>query len=111
MSEDKYIIVFCTAPNEPTGKTIATELVGSKLAACVNILPGLTSVYSWKDNIETDSEALLMIKTVLSRYAEIEKKIRELHPYEIPEIIAIDVVSGSNDYLSWITESVARKSV
>ncbi len=110
MTEDKYIVVFCTVPNEIVGRTIADELVGCRLAACVNIVPGLTSVYRWKGKIETDVEMLLIIKTIRSKYSGLEKKIREIHPYDVPEIIALDITSGSSDYLKWISKSVSIKN-
>ena len=106
MPEEKYIAIFCTVPDETTGVKIGEDLVGSSLAACVNIVPGLTSIYSWQGKIERDNELLLIIKSTNSDYQRLEKRIKELHPYDVPEIIVIDIADGSSDYLNWITDSV-----
>lgn len=99
------IILFCTVPNNDVGVLIAQTLVERRLAACVNIIPGLTSVYFWKDEVCKDQELLLIIKTKKSCYAEVENEIKHLHPYEVPEIIALPIISGSHDYLEWLCKS------
>ncbi len=96
------IIIYCTAPDNDVALAIANHLVNNKLAACVNIVGGLMSVYSWKNEICNDSELLLIIKTKKDLYHEVELSIKALHPYEIPEIIALPIVSVSNDYAGWI---------
>ena len=90
-----------------TAKDLAKRLVASRLAACVNILPGLTSVYEWKGSVESDSELLLLAKTTESRYPALESALREAHPYELPEIICVPIVTGLSGYLQWIEQSVA----
>lgn len=96
-------IVLCTVPDQETGDRIATTLVTEQLAACVNIVPEITSVYRWKGAVEQDQEALLLIKTSESSGQLLETRIRELHPYELPEIIAVPIHTGQTDYIKWIT--------
>jgi periplasmic divalent cation tolerance protein len=99
-------IVLCTVPDEATARRIASALVAENLAACVNIVPGITSVYRWKGAIETAAELLLIIKTTLGVYTRLQDRIHALHPYELPEIIAVSVDQGLPDYLAWITTSL-----
>lgn len=96
-------IVLCTVPDRKTGELIATTLVSEKLAACINIVPGITSVYRWKGAVEQAQELLLLIKTGRDSWPPLEQRIRELHPYELPEIIAVPVLNGQTDYIEWIT--------
>ncbi len=100
-----FRIVFCTVPDADTGRHIADRLVEYRLAACVNLIPGLESIYRWKGEIQHDSEVLLMIKTTAADYVPLEQAIRELHPYELPEIVAVPLSNGLTDYLNWIIES------
>ncbi len=95
-------IIFCTCPDRESAEKIARRLVETNAAACVNILPALTSVYQWRGTIETEQELLLLIKTRDDRYPEIEQQIKSLHPYELPEIIAVSIARGLPDYLKWI---------
>jgi periplasmic divalent cation tolerance protein len=97
-----YQLILCTCPNHQTAERIAEELVMNKLAACVNILPGVKSVYQWQGAIETAQEHLLLIKTLKQKFSVIEASIKSYHPYEIPEIIATTIESGSPEYLNWI---------
>ncbi|MBK3332587.1 divalent-cation tolerance protein CutA [Persephonella atlantica] len=103
-----YITVFVTCPDKDVGKKIAKSLVENKLAACVNIIDGLSSVYYWQGKIEEDNEVLLIIKTREDHYEKLEKFIKEHHPYTVPEIIAMPVIKGSQDYLNWIDETLSR---
>ena len=105
MSND-YCLVLCTCPDPDTARDLATTLVSRRLAACVNILPGLTSVYGWQGQVETATELLLLIKTQADRYAALEFCIRQHHPYEVPEIVALPIGRGSQDYLDWIADWV-----
>lgn len=99
-------VVLCTVPDTDTAETIATTLVTEKLAACVNIVPAITSVYRWKGAVESDTECLLLIKTDAQTWPAIESRILTLHPYELPEIIAVPIQTGQQDYLQWITDSL-----
>lgn len=96
------LIVFTTLPNQPEAETLARRIVEAKLAACVQILPPMISVYSWQDKIEKDSENLLLIKTLPEKYDEMEKFIIANHSYEIPEIVAIQAEKISGNYLGWM---------
>jgi periplasmic divalent cation tolerance protein len=99
------ILVFCTVPDPVTARNIADDLLTQKLAACVSLLPGLESHYIWLGKKEISQEILLMIKTQGSLYSDLEVRLRGLHPYECPEIIAIPIEHGFADYLSWIKQS------
>lgn len=104
MSES-VLMVFVTCPQSAAAQ-LAETLVQERLAACVNLLPGLRSVYRWQGRIESADECLLIAKTTAARYAELEAALRRLHPYELPEIIALDVARGWPAYLQWVVESV-----
>lgn len=95
------ILVLCTTNSKDSAKHIATHLVNNRLAACVNIIPNVLSVYQWKGNVETDEEFLLLIKTREVLYEKLEKEIVKLHPYETPEIISFDISKGLPEYLKW----------
>ena len=101
-----YIVVLCMIDTYEAAKSIARTLVESKLAACVNIVPQITSIYSWKGEIVEDNEFLLIIKSKSEAYGKLEAKIKELHSYEVPEIIAFDINKGLPEYLRWIEENV-----
>ena len=104
--QTKALLALSTCADKTVAKKIADTLVERRLAACVNILPNLSSVYEWQGKVETAEEALLLIKTTESRYPDLEKALREIHPYELPEIIAVTLDEGSPDYLRWITASL-----
>ena len=93
---------MCTVGSEDNAGLIARSLVEEKLAACVNVVPKVQSIYSWKGEIVEDNELLLLIKTRGQMYTQVEARIRALHTYEVPEIIAFDITKGSKDYLDWI---------
>lgn len=95
-------IIFCTYPDRESAERTARLLVEKRLAACVNILPGLTSIYTWQEKIEAAQEYLLLIKSSGKAYPALESAIIEQHPYEVPEIISIPVERGLPDYLHWI---------
>jgi periplasmic divalent cation tolerance protein len=96
-------LVFCTCPDQESATHIAERLVGERLAACVNLLPGLTSIYRWQGTIEHEAEVLLLIKTVAGRLPVLTAALRGLHPYTLPEIIAVPITEGLPDYLTWMT--------
>ena len=100
-------VVLCTVPSEEVGADLARSLVAEHLAACVNIVPGLRSIYRYKGVLEDDRELLLVVKTSADCYPRLEQRIRELHPYEVCEVIALDVVAGSQPYLDWLTQETS----
>lgn len=102
---DPHQIVLNTCPDADTARSLAQHLVEQGLAACVNIISGIHSVYRWQGRIESGEEHLLVIKTRQSAYAGLEQAIRERHPYELPEIIAVPVSQGLPAYLDWISEN------
>ncbi len=102
----KHLVVFVTAPSHESAEQIAAPLLEKRLAACVNIVPGVRSHYLWQGKIAHDDEVLLVIKTHQARFSALEAEIKAVHPYEVPEIIALPIVAGSADYLAWIDDSV-----
>jgi periplasmic divalent cation tolerance protein len=106
MSEltDDPIVVFMTAPHREEAVRLADMLVGAHLAACVQILPEMESVYRWQGNIERQTEILLIAKTTRSKFDELEREVRALHSYETPEIIALPMIAGSQSYIDWLTK-------
>ncbi|WP_456451766.1 divalent-cation tolerance protein CutA [Hydrogenimonas sp.] len=98
--------MLVTAPNEKEAKTIARKAVEKKLAACVNIVPGLTSVYRWEGKVQEDAEVLMLIKTTKKRLEKLEKLVKKLHSYDVPEFVVLKIESGSDDYLKWLRKSV-----
>ena len=95
-----------TFPDENQAREIAKILISNRLAACINILPKMTSVYQWQGKLELGEEHLLLIKTEQHRVAELQNAIVEAHPYELPEIVVVPILSGYEPYLEWISESV-----
>ena len=97
-------LVLCACPDQSTAQNIAEQLVDKRLAACINILPGVTSIYQWQGKRETAQEHLLLIKTTDEVYETLEQAITELHPYELPEVVAVSITRGLEPYLNWISE-------
>lgn len=110
MSDDApdAIIVFMTASNGEEAARLAEMLVGAHLAACVQILPEIESVYRWQGKIERAAEILLLAKTTKSKFEELEREVRALHSYDTPEIIAVPVVAGSAPYLDWLRQATDK---
>jgi periplasmic divalent cation tolerance protein len=103
------IVVLVTCGSAKEARKIARALVEQRLAACVNIFPTpVQSVYRWKGKVESAKEFLLFIKTTLGRFAALQRAIRALHSYDVPEIIALPIAAGSHDYLAWISDSVGE---
>lgn len=98
-------IVLCTCPEQETAQRLATGLVERQLAACVNVLPGVRSFYRWEGRLEQADEVQLLIKTSNNNYPAVEQFIRQQHPYEVPEIIAIPVTAGLPAYLKWLEDA------
>ncbi len=103
-----YCLVLSTCPDEESALAIARHVVETRAAACVNVLPGLRSVYRWQGRVEEAHERLLLVKTRAERYAAVESAIRELHPYELPEILSVPLLAGLPAYLAWIDEAVGE---
>ncbi len=102
-------IILCTCPNKKSADDLASHLITEKLAACVNIIDGVRSVYEWQGKIEKSQEQLLVIKSHSDQYAAIESTIKTLHPYELPEIIAVPIERGHPEYLQWINKCLCTK--
>ena len=100
------MVVLSTAPDEAVGARIAAALVERRLAACVNIIEGVRSLYWWEGKVQDDAEVLLICKTDDSHLSELTTALEELHPYDCPEVVALPVTGGSAAYLSWIGESL-----
>ncbi|MDP2469376.1 MAG: divalent-cation tolerance protein CutA [Candidatus Palauibacterales bacterium] len=109
MTERSVRIVFVTGPEAETLESIGRILVNEGLAACVNVIPGIRSVYRWEGRVRSDAEALAMIKTTGDRIEEARARLGELHPYEVPEFVAVEVAEGSPAYLSWVRDSVTER--
>ena len=103
--DSDFVVVLTTLPADGDAETLAAQLVEEQLAACVNILPAMRSVYRWKNAIERADERQLVIKTTAQRVKPLETRLRALHPYEMPEFVVIPIILGSADYLSWLADS------
>lgn len=106
-ADDELVLVLCTVPDEATAQNLAKGLVEERLAACVNAIPGLTSVYRWQGKVEIDSEVQLLIKTRRARFDELAAWIEANHPYDVPEIIALAAEQVSDSYLAWAVEQTS----
>lgn len=104
-TQSEPIVVYITAPGEEEAAVLARVLVEAKLAACVNMVSNVRSIYSWQGKIEDDRELLMIIKTQRHLFDRLAAKVREIHSYDVPEIIALPIVEGSPDYLRWLRES------
>jgi len=102
------ILVFVTCGNAKEAEEIARSLVEKRLAACVNMLPGLTSWYWWENKLTQDQELLLVIKSSREVFGELEKEVLRLHSYAVPEVVALPIVEGSANYLDWIEQSLKK---
>src|SRR5713226_7450101 len=110
MNSPEPIVVLMTAADREEASRIAEMLVSARLAACVQILPEIESVYRWQGEVKREKEVLLLAKTVASRFEELESKVRALHSYETPEIIAVPVTGFSAPYLKWLLSEVGENS-
>lgn len=99
------MVVFITARDEAEAAALARALVGARLAACVNIVKNIRSIYSWQGNLQDDREVLMIVKTQKKLFESLYAKVKELHSYEVPEVIGIPIAVGSEDYLRWIQDS------
>jgi periplasmic divalent cation tolerance protein len=104
VNQNLFQIVLTTCPDEACAERIARTLVAEGLAACVNILPPMRSIYKWKGKIEDATERMLVIKSAAARFPALRDRLRALHPYELPEIIAVPIVDGLPEYLAWLNK-------
>jgi periplasmic divalent cation tolerance protein len=102
---EKILLALSTFPDQETARSVSNDLVTNKFAACANILPGVESIYRWKEKIESGNETLVLFKLSEDRQSAFQEKLRSVHPYEVPEIIFIPISSGLPEYLRWVTEN------
>ena len=103
---DPFFVVLVTCPSQAVARRVAGRLIARRVAACVNIVPGLTSVYRWKGRVEHAREVLLIIKTTGGAFERLRREVLAAHPYEVPEVIAVPVVAGHAPYMRWVREGV-----
>ena len=106
---DQVIVALSTCPDEASATSIGSALVTERLATCVNRVPGLKSLYFWNGSLRDDAEILLIIKTTMGRLPALEARLKALHPYELPELVAIPVVGGNERYLDWVRSGVEHE--
>ena len=109
MQEPGIVMVFITTSEDEESRLIARVLLEQKKAACVNILPGINSLYWWQKKIDQDHESLLIVKTRMELLEEVVRLVKEVHSYDVPEIIAVPVVGGNDDYIDWINREVTTE--
>lgn len=102
---DPVLLCYCTCPDAGSAQAIATALISERLAACVNRLPGVTSTFRWQGEVVSDTEELLLIKTTASRFEALRRRLLALHPYELPELVAVPVERGHSAYLDWVRQA------
>ncbi|MFC1872416.1 divalent-cation tolerance protein CutA [Chloroflexota bacterium] len=103
----EFVVALCTTPDIDTARQITGQLLGKKLAACVNILDGVESHFWWQGKIENESECLLVVKTTAALLPALTETIKELHSYSLPEVITLPIIGGNAEYLAWLKESTA----
>lgn len=104
IKENSVRVVLCTCPDEDSAFGLARGLVEARLAACVNILPEIRSVYRWQGDVQSEAESLMVIKTTAQRYPKLEAWLETNHPYDVPEVLAVPIESGLGAYLDWVAE-------
>jgi periplasmic divalent cation tolerance protein len=105
---EEFVIALSTFPDAEIARKIAHELVENAIVACANVVPAVESIYFWKEKVEISAEVLAIFKMTAARYSEFESRLRKLHPYDVPEIVRLNVAGGNSDYLRWIEESCSR---
>ncbi len=103
--QEQLIVVLITAPSADVGEEIARHLVENKLAACVNQAGAVQSLYQWQGSVHQDEETLLIVKSRMDLFEQLASLVQSLHPYEVPEIIALPIIAGLSEYMNWIVES------
>ncbi len=109
-ADNQALVVFVTTPVGELSTQIARVVVEEGLAACVNILPEIRSIYFWDNAVQDDAEQMLVMKTTADRFAALEQRVRELHSYDVAEVIALPIEHGSKDYLEWVSAMTHRKA-
>jgi len=104
---DRYVIVLTTLPSSADAAAFARALVSERLAACVNLHSEMTSVYRWEDAVSEDTERQIVIKTSRAQVVPLRERLRDLHPYDVPEFVVVPIIDGSDAYLRWLTDSTA----
>ena len=105
MTHKDFFVVLCTCPDLATAQQLGHALVEASLVACVNVVPGLRSIYRWKGSVQDDEEVMMILKTTAERLAAAEARLVELHPYDVPEFVALAVADGHHPYLQWVADS------
>ncbi|WP_394778115.1 divalent-cation tolerance protein CutA [Undibacterium sp.] len=106
---EQVLLVMCNVPDDGAAQHIAQQVLAKKLAACVNVMPEMRSLYHWQGELQVSMEIALLIKTTQARYEELQTLIQQLHPYEVPEIIAIPVAAGLPAYLQWVLKETGSE--
>jgi periplasmic divalent cation tolerance protein len=104
----EFVIAFSTFPDAETARKVGRELVENAVVACANIVPSVESIYFWKEKVETSAEVLAIFKMTAARYSEFETRLRKLHPYDVPEIVRLNIAEGNSDYFRWVSETCSR---
>lgn len=105
---EQIVIAFSTFPDKEIAAKIARDLVENAIVACANLVPSVESIYFWNEKVETSAEVFAIFKMTAARYPEFESRLRKLHPYDVPEIVRLNIAEGSAEYLRWIGESCGR---
>ena len=111
MTKGEFVVVWTTLPADMDVARFGRTLVEERLAACVSVQGGVKSVYRWQDGVEEDEEQQVIVKTTMDRVGRLRERIRQLHPYEVPEVLVLSVADGSSDYLDWVRESTTAPPV
>src|SRR5438477_13112186 len=106
---EQFVIAFTTFPDKEIAQKIARELVENAIVACANLVPSVESIYFWQEKVKTNKEVFAIFKMTAARYSEFESRLRKLHPYDVPEIVRLNIPEGSANNLRWIGESCARR--
>jgi periplasmic divalent cation tolerance protein len=104
----QVLVVLCTCPDSATAESLATGLVENRLAACVNILPEIRSIYRWQKEVQQDTETLLVVKTSREAYPRLESWLIDHHPYDVPEVLALPIDRGAPNYLDWVIQETMK---
>ena len=105
MTDKEFLVVLCSCPDHENARRIAHDLVSGSLVACVNVVPGLRSIYRWNGSVQDDAEVMMILKTTRDRLEAARARLVELHPYDVPEFIALAASDGHHPYLEWIVDS------